>query len=167
MIAAYLRVSTDRQDEDLQRRTILNYLQHDNVKWYIDHGLTGTNTYRPEYQRMIKDMSTGDTLICYEWSRLWRNLHDQTIGIALIFDKGIKAYSATEGKLEDFEDELIVNIKGAINQHEHKRMLRRSKDGIEAKQRQVAEAMHKAMMEGKKYSDIPESQRWRNRFGTT
>jgi DNA invertase Pin-like site-specific DNA recombinase len=167
LIAAYLRVSTDRQDEDLQRRAILAHVKDKDVRWYVDHGLTGTNTDRSAYKQMISELKPGDEIVCYEWSRLWRNLHDQTIGITMLFESGITAYSTTEGKLEDFEDELIVNIKGAINQHEHKRMLRRSRDGILAKQRQVAEAMLKAAREGKEYKDIPEELRWKNRFGTT
>lgn len=173
MIAVYMRVSTDKQDEKSQIDKLTEAVKdHDNVKWYIDHGITGTKatyTNRAEYSRMLDDAKNGkiDHIYCFDWSRMWRNMVEQTRAAHELIEMKIPITSLLEGTVRTEDDLFMMHIHGAVNEQEARRTRLKSREGISAKQRQVAEAMHKAMMEGKKYSDIPESQRWRNRFGTT
>ncbi|NGX05924.1 resolvase [Mycobacteroides franklinii] len=65
----YLRVSTDSQDELLQRQA-LDKAGMDVL--YIDHPLSGTATSRPKLDKMLADMQRGDTVVFYSLSRLSR-----------------------------------------------------------------------------------------------
>ncbi|SHQ55478.1 site-specific recombinase PinR [Mycobacteroides abscessus subsp. abscessus] len=65
----YLRVSTDAQDELLQRQA-LDKAGVDVL--YMDHAVSGTATSRPKLDKMLADMHSGDTVVFYSLSRLSR-----------------------------------------------------------------------------------------------
>ena len=75
--AAYCRFSSSNQREesiDAQLRAIYKYMdEHDYtpVGDYIDMALTGTNTDRPNFQRMIEDAKKGlfDVVIVHKMDR--------------------------------------------------------------------------------------------------
>ena len=56
---AYLRVSTEKQDEERQRKMITDYLNGGkwDIEWYVDHGLSGklSPDDRPALQLCIRD----------------------------------------------------------------------------------------------------------------
>lgn len=65
----YMRVSTDSQDELLQRQA----LEKAGVDaLYMDHAVSGTTTSRPKLDKMLADMQRGDTVVFYSLSRLSR-----------------------------------------------------------------------------------------------
>ncbi|CPV96833.1 site-specific recombinase PinR [Mycobacteroides abscessus subsp. abscessus] len=65
----YMRVSTDSQDELLQRQA----LEKAGVDaLYMDHAVSGTTTSRPKLDKMLADMQSGDTVVFYSLSRLSR-----------------------------------------------------------------------------------------------
>ncbi len=70
-VALYLRVSTeDKQHPENQRRALMDYAagQHwQVVETYIDRA-TGTNSNRPEFQRMLADASRRDFDLLLFWS---------------------------------------------------------------------------------------------------
>jgi DNA invertase Pin-like site-specific DNA recombinase len=45
---------------------------------YKDEGYTGANTFRPDFQRLLRDIDNGkiDTLICYRLDRITRSVAD-------------------------------------------------------------------------------------------
>lgn len=65
----YMRVSTDSQDELLQRQA-LEKAGADAL--YMDHAASGTTTSRPKLDKMLADMQRGDTVVFYSLSRLSR-----------------------------------------------------------------------------------------------
>ncbi len=139
--AIYLRVSTEKQDESLQLHAIKRILPYDefnSVKIYKDFGLTGTNTNRPDYQRLLTDITEGkvEKLICYEFSRLWRDLEEQNRMFKRLKVLNIKLQSATEGFIETEDDKLKANILGAVNVHEVERIRRRIKDALDKKKKE-------------------------------
>ena len=92
-VGFYIRVSTDRQakvqegslknqrqilDAELQRRKLQNPDWGVFVEAYVDEGLSGKNTKRPAFLRMVQDVELGriDTVMFTELSRLSRSLKD-------------------------------------------------------------------------------------------
>ena len=83
-VVAYLRYSSHSQDNgnsiQSQMTSVTSYAAAHNfevVEWYIDMAKTGRNTRRPEYQRMIQDLSNGtvetDHILVRDVDRLHRN----------------------------------------------------------------------------------------------
>ena len=92
-VGYYIRVSTERQarvvegslknqrqmlDTELERRNAQSPGWGVFVDAYVDEGISGKNTNRPEFQRMMRDLETGriDTVMFTELSRLSRSLKD-------------------------------------------------------------------------------------------
>jgi len=141
MLRIYYRVSTDKQDFDMQKNAIENYLKiHEITTYeiYEDLGISGLTAERSEYQRLLADIREGDALLVYEFSRLWRDMEEQSRVTKIILALGLTLISVTEGTVKNEEDALISDVKGVINQHEARRFKRRSKDGIKALQDKCA-----------------------------
>nr|WP_232833903.1 recombinase family protein [Saliphagus sp. LR7] len=81
-IAAYVRVSTDDQNEQRQMRAIRAKYdddQEDNqIDWYCDLGESGASTSRQEYQRLREHVAEYDVLVAHELDRLVRSFADLT-----------------------------------------------------------------------------------------
>jgi len=144
MIGIYLRVSSDKQDEEMQFSAIKRILTDDefkNSKIYKDHGITGSTTERPDYQNMLLDLISGSLskIVTYELSRLWRDMEEQNRVFKLLNTYNVKLQSVTEGYVESIDDELKANLLGSVNQHERKRLIRRTKEGIARKKKDIEE----------------------------
>lgn len=144
MIAIYLRVSSDKQDEAMQMSAIKRLLSEEefnNSKVYKDHGISGSTEDRPDYQKLLLDIISGNInkVVCYEWSRLWRDLQEQNRVFKLLPIYNVQLQSATEGYMNGIDDELKANMLGALNQHERKRLIRRIKEGIAEKKQAISE----------------------------
>ena len=84
--ALYIRVSTHYQiDKDslpLQREDLINYSKYalgiDNYEVFEDAGYSAKNTDRPDYQRMMARIRTGEFshLVVWKIDRISRNLLD-------------------------------------------------------------------------------------------
>lgn len=144
MIGIYLRVSTEKQDEGMQINAIKRCIgeeEYTKARIYKDHGMTGTITERPDYQRMLADIIIVplDKIVTYEFSRLWRDLEEQNKIFKQFKKYGVQLQSATEGFVETPEQELSANVVGAVNQHYIARLKIRIKDGISAKKKDIEE----------------------------
>lgn len=148
MIGIYLRVSTEKQDEGMQINAIKRYIggdEYKNAKVYKDFGITGTTTERPDYQKLLIDINSGllHRIVTYEYSRLWRDLEEQSRMIKVLMALNIKLESATEGILETIDDKLKANIMGSINVYEVERLTRRINEGIARKKKDVEMGLDK------------------------
>lgn len=84
--AIYIRVSTvyqvDKDSLPLQREELINYCKYvldiDNYEIFEDAGYSGKNTDRPDYQRMMSRIRTGEFshLVVWKIDRISRNLLD-------------------------------------------------------------------------------------------
>jgi site-specific DNA recombinase len=75
----YYRVSTDKQDFEMQEEAIQKVCNGNNINYnscilYQDYGLSGTTDQRPEYQRLLAEVEEYDLILVYEFSRLWRDI---------------------------------------------------------------------------------------------
>ena len=132
---AYLRVSTVEQHLDRQRAALEKY-QID--KWF-EEKLSGKNTDRPEFQKMLQYLREGDTLYVADFSRLARSSKDlfaiadelEARGINLVSDKEKLDTNTAYGK-------FMFTMIGSMAEFERSIMLERQRDGIEqAKMRGV------------------------------
>lgn len=138
----YRRVSTNLQDLDAQNNGIDNYLKAHNIlpgtyTVYDEIGISGTIADRPVYQKLLTEVKTGDTVLVYEFSRLWRDMEEQSRATKMFLNQGITILSVTEGSVSTFEEALKADIVGVMNQYEARRVKKRSKEGIEALQAKV------------------------------
>ena len=148
----YVRVSTDLQtdpegslksqqqrlEEELKIRS-RNGEDWKNVGVYIDAGLSGKDTQRPELKRLLADIAAGtiDTIVCSESSRISRSLEDF---IAIL--KHLETY---EGKFVSLKEphfdtsgpvgNLIIRIMASVNQFERENTAQRTSDGMQARAR--------------------------------
>ena len=80
-VALYVRVSTEDQARegyslDAQERRLIGYCtlrELEIVDIYRDEGFSGTNTGRPEYQRMMAEMDRWDAVMVVKMDRIHRN----------------------------------------------------------------------------------------------
>lgn len=140
-VAAYCRVSTDRDDQansfESQQRYFRQYIEN-NPDWelygiFADEGISGTNTKkRKEFQRMIACAENGDfdLIITKEVSRFARNIVD-TISITRELKKhGVYVMFMNDGiNTMDGDAELRLGIMASIAQEESRKTSERVKWG--------------------------------------
>ena len=140
-VAAYCRVSTDREDQAnslaSQKRYFTEYIQQHNdwllVDIYPDEGISGTTTrHREQFNRMIRDAEAGkiDLILTKEVSRFARNTVDtleytrrlKRLGVGVIF---------TNDNIDtrDNDGELRLTIMASIAQEESRKTSERVKWG--------------------------------------
>lgn len=144
MYYAYLRVSTEEQNNDRQEIAVLKYAQEKNIlytKLFQDH-VSGKTFNRPEYQNMKAILKTGDAVIVKDISRLGRNWEenktewkwflDNNIGI-VVLDTMI--LSTDEGVLTldmKLVKEQIFTLMCYLAQKERELISQRTKEGLAA-----------------------------------
>ena len=128
---AYLRVSTDAQDETHQKESINKYCASNNInieRFIVDHGVSGFKTDIQDRQGLQEVLSLAqegeiDKLIIFESSRLSRNHIQSLVVISELSKYGVKIVSVTEGIINEGEtSELLNSIRAFINQTESKKM---------------------------------------------
>lgn len=135
-VYGYLRVSTDKQKTDRQRENILAAYPDANM---IEDKYTGTKIAgRVQFEKLIKNVKAGDTIVFDEVSRMSRNaaegieLYKQLMarGVELVFIKephiNTQTYKQqlkgladrkTESSGDADADKLISGIMGAVNEY--------------------------------------------------
>ena len=127
MNIAYVRVSTEEQNEARQREALE---KHGIDKWFVDKA-SGKNTDRPKFRQMMDFVRESDVIYIHDLSRIARSTKDllelldtlEKKGVSLVSDKENIDTSTATGK-------LIVTVIGAINEFERANLLERQKEGI-------------------------------------
>lgn len=134
LIGIYIRLSReDGNDESLsvtnQKKIILEYLEtnfsgdYELIDIYVDDGVTGTDSERPEFQRMIQDAESGhiNCVICKNLSRMFRNYADQGYYLEDKFPQcGIRMIAISNPHVDSYASPetiggLEVPINGLLN----------------------------------------------------
>lgn len=81
MIAIYARQSVDKKDSisiESQIGLCMKEISSENYKIYTDKGYSGSNTNRPAFEEMIRDIETGniEKVVVYKLDRISRSLLD-------------------------------------------------------------------------------------------
>ena len=124
----YIRVSSTDQNEARQHAALK---PHNIDKLFIDHGISGKNTDRPQLKALLDYVREGDTVYISEFSRLARNTKDlldltehlQNNGVTLVSLKENLDTTTPTGK-------LMLTMIGAIAEFEREMILERQREGI-------------------------------------
>ncbi len=146
--AIYARVSTQKQDLNVQKQNCWDYCIEDldiepsNIEVYTDKA-TGANLRRDGYDELMNAVEDGEVnrIVVKEVSRIARNMRDLNRTIAKICDDNNAAVHVLDSGLqinetEDqngiFDDRLVMQILGIAAELEHKLTVERTKAGVEA-----------------------------------
>ena len=136
--AAYCRFSSSNQREesiDAQLRAIYKYMdehEYTPVGDYIDMALTGTNTDRPNFQRMIEDAKKGlfDVVIVHKMDRFSRNVRDTLNIESELALYGVKVISVIEQFSDTPEGQLQQIIQLGVGQYYSQNLAREVMKGL-------------------------------------
>ena len=138
-IAAYCRVSTDKEDQlnslEAQKKFFAEYTERtgDNlVRLYADEGISGTKIKnRREFLRMIADAEHGlfDMVVVKDISRFARNTVDLLQNIRKLKSLGIETQFLTANMTSMGNSEFVLTIFGALAQEESLNTSKRVKFG--------------------------------------
>jgi DNA invertase Pin-like site-specific DNA recombinase len=92
----YVRVSTDDQTTENQKRSIAERYQ--NVRWYSDDAVSGAivAAQRPKLSQLLGTVQNGDTVVVAAIDRLGRNTVDVLTTVELLKNKGVSVVSLRE-----------------------------------------------------------------------
>ena len=121
----YCRFSSDHQREesiDAQQRIISDFAEKNHfeiLEWYCDKAYSGRSDQRPEFQRLLSDISDNDckfkAVIVHKMDRFSRNAADTIKYKDLLQDYGINLVSTTEKISNDPSGNLLFGIMSTIN----------------------------------------------------
>ena len=129
----YARVSTRQQDLEGQ----LRQLEEERCDKIYFEKITGTKSDRPEFQKLLQAIQTGDTLVVTKLDRFARSTQDALNTIKYLFEKGVRINVLNLGVIENTSTgRLIFTIFSAFADFERDLIVERTQEGKEiAKQR--------------------------------
>lgn len=128
----YVRVSTDDQTTENQRRAITE--RYSNVRWYADDGISGSipAAQRPELAKLLAAVQGGDTVVVAAIDRLGRNTLDVMHTVETLKDKGVTVVSLREGfDLSTPIGNFMLTMLAAMAQLERENIKARQLAGLE------------------------------------
>ena len=127
MRIAYVRVSTEEQNEARQREALKLYHIE---KWYCEKR-SAKDTNRPQLESMLEFARSGDIIYIHDFSRLARNTQDLLELVQRMQQKGIQLVSCRENvDTETATGKLMLTMIAAINEFERSILLERQREGI-------------------------------------
>jgi DNA invertase Pin-like site-specific DNA recombinase len=131
-LVGYARVSTDKQDEARQLAALADagITRH---ALYTDHAQSGAKRSRPEFDRMLANLSTGDVVVVAELDRLGRDAGHVITTIADLRERGIHVRALADG-VDSTTDmgEAMMGFLAIMAQMERRFIQRRTKGGLAA-----------------------------------
>ena len=131
MIYGYARVSTKGQAKDGNSLEVQeNALRAAGaVEIYVD-AFTGTKTDRPEFEKLMKQLQSGDTLIVTKLDRFARSMTQGSELVTDLIEKGIKVNILNIGMLDNTpSSKLIRNIFFSFAEFERDMIVERTQEG--------------------------------------
>ena len=131
MIYGYARVSTKGQAKDgnsleAQEKALK---EAGATKIYTD-AFTGTKTDRPEFDKLMNELRSGDTLIVTKLDRFARSMSQGSELVSELIDKGIKVYILNIGIMDNTpSSKLIRNVFFAFAEFERDMIVERTQEG--------------------------------------
>lgn len=126
MIYGYARVSTVGQDLHSQ---ILELKQH-GAEIINSEKFTGTKMERPEFEKLINQLNSGDTLMVTKLDRFARNSIEAQRVVKELFDRGVAIHILNLGIIENTPSgRLTFNIFSAFAEFERDMIVTRTQEG--------------------------------------
>ena len=141
-VAAYARVSTDREEQSTSYKAQVDYYTNyikSNPDWkfvkvYTDEGITGTSTKRRAgFNSMIEDSLSGkiDLILTKSVSRFARNTVDSISAIRALKDADVEVFFEKENlRTLDTKGELLLTIMSSLAQEESRSISENVKWGL-------------------------------------
>lgn len=128
MLIGYARVSTEGQNLNRQ----LDQLKAEQCERIYQEKITGSTKERPELDKMLDNLRTGDTIIISELTRLSRSTKDLFQLVDQIEKKGANIKSIKEIWLDTTTPygKLMFTIFAGISQFERDLISQRTKEGL-------------------------------------
>lgn len=136
MVYGYLRVSTEDQDENSQRRGVDEFAQKQNLKideYVIDHGLSGAKEFKERaIGKLIKKLQKGDTVIASEISRIGRRLILVLDFIKICTEKGVSFFTVKDrySIADTVQSKVILTVMGLCAEIERDLVRQRTNEGL-------------------------------------
>ena len=135
--AFYLRVSKNDQTTENQKLELERIAQKSNwniYKYYVDTGISGINSDRPEFLKLQKAILQNKIDLVAAWSvcRLGRSLQDLVNFLKLLNDKGVDLYLHQQGiDTRTSSGKAMFQMIGVFSEFEHSIISERVKAGLE------------------------------------
>lgn len=134
MIYGYARVSTHWQAKDGNSlNTQSEELKKAGAEEIFSDAFTGTVTDRPQFDKLLAKMKSGDTLVVTKLDRIVRNLKQGLDLIDGLNKRGIKVHVLNMGVIDDSPTgRLIRNIMLSFAEWERDMIIQRTSEGKQA-----------------------------------
>jgi len=136
-VALYARVSTTQQDPDVQLRELRSLADARGwtiTKEYVDAGISGATTSRPELSRLLADAHKGcfAGILVWRLDRLGRSLRHLVTVVEDLLARGIDVISATEPHMDSTTPtgRLLRNIFASVAEYEREMIRERVVAGL-------------------------------------
>ena len=136
-VALYARVSTTQQDPEVQLRELRALAAARGwtiSKEYVDAGISGASTSRPELSRMLADAHRGyfAGVLVWRLDRLGRSLRHLVTVVEDLLARGIEVISATEPHMDSTTPtgRLLRNIFASVAEYEREMIRERVVAGL-------------------------------------
>jgi DNA invertase Pin-like site-specific DNA recombinase len=128
MLIGYARVSTENQNLNSQIEQLVNA----NCERIYKEKITGYKSERPELEKMLEVLRSGDTIIISELTRLSRSTKDLFKLVDKIKKSGANIKSLKESWLDTTtpQGKLMFTIFAGISQFERDLISQRTKEGL-------------------------------------
>ncbi len=126
----YIRVSKDEQNYNLQA----DALRWEDCDRIFTEKLSGAAKHRPEYEKMREQLRPGDEVVVWDIDRLGRTTLELIRQVDEWNRQGIRFKSTTQPLIDTTtaHGEFIFQLFAILSQHERKRLILRTKAGLEA-----------------------------------
>lgn len=129
MTLGYARVSTDEQNLDRQIDALNKY----GVDIIFNEKMSGTKRERPELNKLIERMSSGDTVVIESLSRLGRSTKDLIELMEMFNSRGINLVSLKESiDTSTSTGKLLFTLMSALAQFERDLISERTVEGLKS-----------------------------------
>lgn len=136
-VALYARVSTGQQDPEVQLRELRTLVAARGwtvTQEYVDAGISGTSTSRPELSRLLADAHQGRFagILVWRLDRLGRSLRHLVTVVEDLLARGIEVISATEPHMDSTTPtgRLLRNIFASVAEYEREMIRERVIAGL-------------------------------------
>lgn len=156
-VYAYIRVSTSKQDTEVQRYQIQSYADANNlvITEFVDEKVSGrVDIEDRDLNKIFKKAKCGDTIICTEVSRLARTMQGISKVLLICEEKGITVITLKENYHLDINNptsKFIINVYAFTAETERNLISERTKEGLAMKKRMGIKLGRPVGAKNKKY----------------